>query len=266
MPNFLLAGSILALAAVVAAGAVDNPGKTPMSAESKRVRWAKAPPGRQNSCRVSRMKDNPQIDADWNKPAWKEVSPLTLEYYMGDEPVHQPLTQVKIAYDDRALYLIWRVEDRFVRARHTRHGQDVYKDSCVEFFFTPGGDPVKRGYFNLETNCAGAKLFGVHVQEGPGGRFTAEEFSSISTATSLQGPIDPEIAGPTTWTLEYRIPFDILEKRTKLEPPAPGVKWRANFYKCADQSSHPHWLTWSPVTNPEPDFHLPKFFGTIEFE
>ena len=29
--------------------------------------------------------------------------------------------------------------------------------------------------------------------------------------------------------------------------------WRANFYKCGDDTSHPHWAAWSPlkkVNNP----------------
>ena len=44
-----------------------------------------------------------------------------------------------------------------------------------------------------------------------------------------------------------------------------GQTWRANFYKCADASVFPHWLTWSRVGLPEPDFHQPAFFGTLEF-
>lgn len=56
------------------------------------------------------------------------------------------------------------------------------------------------------------------------------------------------------------------EKSTKIERPRPGVTWRANFCKCADDSSRPHWLTWSPVTDSEPAFHRPKYFGILEFE
>jgi hypothetical protein len=52
----------------------------------------------------------------------------------------------------------------------------------------------------------------------------------------------------------------------KVEKPGPGVTWRANFYKCADKTSHPHWLTWAPVNYPKPKFHLPEYFGRIEFE
>src|SRR5262249_32397019 len=76
---------------------------------------------------------------------------------------HQPKVQAKVAHDDRYLYLIWRVEDQYVLAKRTQHQQDVYRDSCVEFFFTPGANPAERGYFNLETNCTGVKLLGVHV-------------------------------------------------------------------------------------------------------
>ena len=212
------------------------------------------------------MKDNPTIDADWNKAAWRGVTPVTLEYYMGEEPAHQPKVQAKAAYDDHYLYLIWKVEDKFVLARRTEHQQDVCRDSCVEFFFTPGGDPEERGYFNLETSCAGVKLFGAHVVGGKDEKFTAEDFASVVTANSLKGPIDPEIVEPTTWTLEYKIPLSLLEKFARIERPKPGVTWRANFYKCADDASHPHWLTWSPVTNARPSFHLPKYFGILAFE
>jgi hypothetical protein len=266
MHKFIL--SLLALAAATcpraeAAGQADGPA-TP--AEAKRVRWATAPPVKQNTYRLPRMKDNPTIDADWNKAAWRGVRPLTLEYYMGQEPAHQPKVQAKAAYDDHSLYLIWKVEDNYVLARRTKHQQDVYRDSCVEFFFTPGGDPEQRGYFNLETNCTGVKLLGVRLAGSKAEKVTAEDFASIVTASSLQGPIDPEITRPTTWTLEYKIPLRLLEKFATIERPKPGVTWRGNFYKCADETSHPHWLTWSPVTHAKPSFHRPKDFGLLVFE
>jgi hypothetical protein len=266
MRSFLLC--LLALAAASSpqmgvAGQVEGPA-TP--GVTKRVRWASAPPVKQGTYRVPRMKDNPTIDADWNKPAWRDVTPVTLEYYMGEEPAHQPRVQAKAAYDDRFLYLIWKVEDRFVLARRTEHQQAVCRDSCVEFFFTPGGDPEERGYFNLETSCAGVKLFGAHLAGGKEEKFTAADFASVVTANSLKGPIDPEIVKPTAWTLEYKSPLGLLEKFARIERPGPGVTWRANFYKCADDASHPHWLTWSPVTNARPSFHLPRYFGILAFE
>ena len=77
--------------------------------------------------------------------------------------------------------------------------------------------------------------------------------------------MEPEIAEPTTWCVEFRIPLSLLEGQTTVTKPGPGVSWRANFYKCGDKTSHPHWLTWAPVGFPKPHFHLPEFFGTLEF-
>jgi len=40
---------------------------------------------------------------------------------------------------------LFRVEDRYVRSVHTRFGEPVYLDSCVEIFLQPRPD---RGYLN----------------------------------------------------------------------------------------------------------------------
>jgi hypothetical protein len=77
--------------------------------------------------------------------------------------------------------------------------------------------------------------------------------------------VEPEIQEPITWTLQYSLPLKILREYANVTKPDTGVKWRANFYKCANNSSHPHWLTWSVVDKPKPDFHQPKYFGTILF-
>ena len=78
--------------------------------------------------------------------------------------------------------------------------------------------------------------------------------------------VEPEIQEPTTWIIQYRIPFGVLEKYCAVKRPAPGVVWMANFYKCADKTSKPHWLTWSVVDRPSPDFHVPESFGMLEFK
>ena len=88
----------------------------------------------------------------------------------------------------------------------------------------------------------------------------------VEVATSLPKIVDPEITSPTTWTIEYRLPVSILESYAAVTAPRPGVVWRANFYKCGDQTSHPHYLTWAEVKNAQPKFHLPEFFGSIIFE
>ncbi len=216
---------------------------------------------------VARLSGTLTIDANWDKPAWKAAAPLELTYYMGERPAHQPRVQAKLLYDDEALYVIFRVEDRYVRAVAKQHQDPVCRDSCAEFFFAPGTD-VSKGYFNIEMNCGGTMLF--HFQVVPRKNqvpLTPEELARVQIAHSLPKTVDPEITEPTTWTVEYRVPFDLLGKYYPgAKKPAPGVTWKANFFKCGDNTSHPHWLTWSYVDRPKPDFHVPTSFGTLQFE
>ena len=58
----------------------------------------------------------------------------------------------------------------------------------------------------------------------------------------------------------------MLEKYSVITHPKSGVVWKANFYKIAENSTNPHYITWSVVENDKPDFHKPEFFGKIIFE
>lgn len=223
--------------------------------------------GRTMTYHVKKTPGPMTVDADWDKPEWQNAPIAELTHYMGDRPDHSPRTQVRVMYDDQALYVIFRVEDRYVLAVARQHDDIVCRDSCVEFFFVPGTD-IAKGYFNLEMNCGGTMLF--HFQIIPrrdSVALDAEDLAKIQVAHTMPRRIETEITQPTTWVVEYRLPLDILPKyRKDVARPAPGVTWRANFFKCADNSSHPHWLTWSKVERPRPDFHVPEYFGTLQFE
>lgn len=220
-----------------------------------------------NSYRVRPAEQRPLINADWDQPAYSAAETLQLTHCMGERPAHFPDVQARVLYDAEALYVIFRVADRYVRAVARAHQDAVYRDSCVEFFFTPGED-VAPGYFNLEMNCGGTLLF--HHQVVPRRDAVAvapADVERISIAHTQPHQVDPEIAEPTTWCVEYRLPVEILARYApKVQLPAPGVRWRANFYKCADATTHPHWLTWSKVESPRPDFHRPADFGELIFE
>jgi hypothetical protein len=214
---------------------------------------------------VTKVPNFSSIDGGWDSEPWNTIKPVDLVNYMGDEPEHFPKTQAKVAYDNSAIYVKFRVEDQYVKAVHNKNQDPVYKDSCVEFFFTPGTD-IKKGYFNLEMNCGGTMLFHHQVVPRKGAvAISNEDIQQIPVAASLPKLVDPEISEKTTWQVTYRIPFSILKKYHDFDDPVPGTIWRANFYKCADETSHPHWLTWAPIDNPTPDFHRPEYFGKLEF-
>lgn len=206
------------------------------------------------------------INADWNKAIWKSTKSVKLENFMGERPDHFPAVEMKMRYDKNNIYVIFKVVDRYVRAIAKETNGNVWEDSCVEFFFTPGED-TKTGYFNLETNCIGTFLMQYHNQiANDDGFVSPNDNKGIEIKSSLPPEYDKEHEGPLTWYLEYKMPHSFLLNYLPFESPAPGVKWRANFYKCGDKTSHPHWITWAPVDFPQPKFHLPEFFGWIEFK
>ncbi|MFA5905568.1 MAG: carbohydrate-binding family 9-like protein [Desulfobacula sp.] len=197
---------------------------------------------------------------------WSGISALELNHHMGPKPDHFPRTEARLIFDDHDIFVMFRVEDRYIRAVAKHHQDNVFEDSCVEFFFTPGPD-VSMGYFNLEMNCGGTMLF--HFQTGRGKDrivIPQQECEAVICVHSLPCQVDPEIQEPVTWTVSYRVPVRLMGKYTQTVLPGPGVQWRANFYKCGDKTSHPHWLTWSPVEAPGPDFHRPECFGILEFD
>lgn len=196
---------------------------------------------------------------------WAGVPVDKILHEMGKGLRPLPSVEFQFAYDSAALFLRYDVTEYAVRAVAKRHGDMVCRDSCVEFFFSPSED-LLAGYFNLEMNCGGTALLQYHPAGG--GRVhetTAEEFQGAEIRTSLPKIIDPERKGPLHWTLEARIPFRILQRIHGFPVPGPGTVWRGNFFKCADQTSRPHWLTWAKVHNATPAFHIPRDFGRLVF-
>lgn len=210
----------------------------------------------------------PGLRGDWSEPAWERAETLEIACFRPESSEHRPRTQARLLYDERGLYGIFRVQDRYVRCVHSGHNAPVFLDSCVELYLQPRPE---KGYLNFEFNCGGSLLC-YHIVDPrrvPGGfrEFTPlpeSECSQVAICHTLPSRVEPEIAEPTEWRLECFIPFTLLEERVGPLGPLAGQQWRANLYKCADESSHPHWASWAPLD--ELNFHLPRCFGTIRFE
>lgn len=215
---------------------------------------------------VKKATEGFDLNNQWDEGDWASANTLELKQFMGDKPEHFPRTQAKVLYDAENIYVFFRVEDQYVRAVAQNFHDPVCRDSCVEFFFTPRQD-ISKGYLNLEVNCGGVIL--LHHQVARGEKMkevSQDDCKKIQMLASMPKIVEPEIEEPTAWTIKYAVPYDVIKKYMDIDVPAKGVEWRANFYKCADATSHPHWLTWNKVDKPQPDFHVPEFFGTLIFE
>lgn len=223
------------------------------------------------SAAVCRAENPPALNAPTGAGVWAESDLFSIDQYHPDGSDHHPLAVARALYDDEALYLQFSVEDRYVRAVQTEFQAPVCTDSCVEFFFWPS---PSAGYFNVEINCGATMLWQYYpnVAPPPPGEWrqkvqpTAQEAAAIERWAQLSLPIETEIAEPLDWRLAMRLPFASLEPYVGAEVahPKPGTVWRANFYKCGDHTSHPHWGAWSSI-GPELSFHQPARFGRLVF-
>jgi len=209
----------------------------------------------------------PEMGGLWAGPIWGPVAEMRIDCFRPEGSPFRPVTRLKLLYDDHALYGLFRVEDRYVRCVFTEYQAPVYKDSCVEAFFRPR---ETSGYFNFEFGCGGALRCGYITdpeRTGDGFRewmlLPAEDGGLVSVRNSLPKRLDIEIAEAAMWLLEFRIPLRLIEKYAGPVRPIRGSLWTANFFKCADASSHPHWASWQPL--PEKNFHRPDCFGELFF-
>jgi hypothetical protein len=154
------------------------------------------------------------------------------------------------------------VQEQAVKAKYTQANEAVWTDSCVEFFLSVEGDEK---YYNLETNCIGTQLLGYSDGTHPRVHADAQIISKIRKTSSLGNLPFDELHQETYWEICMTIPFDCLFAH-QLRGPLKGKKMTANFYKCGDELSVPHYVSWAPITTPEPSFHQPNFFGEITFE
>lgn len=210
----------------------------------------------------------PNLTGDWEGPVWSQAETLELTHWY-ESPTHRPKVQARVLHDAQNIYVTFRVNDRYVRATREDYQASVCRDSCVEFFVRPKSN---KGYFNFEMNCGGTLL--LYYIEDP--TFTPKGFrkfqevpwelgKQIRVYHSLPKIVYPEIEEPTEWFVEYAIPLSLFEHYVGKLGALPGQEWKANFYKCADQTSQPHWVSWAPLSGPL-NFHRPQDFQTIRFE
>ncbi len=207
------------------------------------------------------------LDAKWDSPEWAATDPVQLASVRPESSDHHPITSIRMGYTEEGIYGLFRVQDKYVTCTRSQFQDSVCRDSCVEFFVLPPNDPA---YFNFELNCGGCMLVN-HCKFNPDDRneprkatpLTPEDVSEVKLYHSMPEIVTPEITDNVEWFLGFYIPFSLFEKYKGSLGTIPGSKWRANFYKCAGDSSHPHWISWAPVD--KLNFHLPDCFGTIEF-
>ena len=171
----------------------------------------------------------------------------------------QPKASFAIAHNGEYIFIKYDVEESEVLARYRKINEPVYKDSCVEFFI---GFNDEKAYYNIEFNRLGICLGRFGTERENRTELPVELLKTIKherTLKQMKNTAEPMI----NWTLTVAIPIQVFcfHNFSSIQ----HQKTKMNFFKCGDDLSQPHYLAWSNVTSEKPDFHLPEFFGRVEF-
>ncbi|GAA4141872.1 carbohydrate-binding family 9-like protein [Sphingobacterium kyonggiense] len=166
-----------------------------------------------------------------------------------------PKVRFQIAYSSSHIFVHYDVEEEFVKAANIRPNESVWEDSCVEFFIS---FDQKKNYYNAEFNVLGTGLigYGPAIKEERS-RLENSEILKVDTFTQVR-----TLNGVKTWQLILAIPVEIFGLELNA---LKGTSAYANFYKCGDSLPRPHFISWNFIDNPTPNFHLPNYFGKINF-
>lgn len=169
---------------------------------------------------------------------WKEQYPAA------------PEAKFTLAHTDEMLYVRFEVKGEVPLATKTQDLEPVNEDACVEMFI---GDKDNTHYWNFEFNPAGV-CNASHRKERKVDvvRLNAEQLQSIQRL--------PVQLCAAHWSLLVGIPLELIELDLTHEHAR-----RANFYKCGDKTPMKHYASWNPIEAEAPAFHLPEYFGEIQF-
>jgi len=116
---------------------------------------------------------------------------------------------------------------------------------------------------NFEFNCIGTCNASKRKSKTEGVvRYTLDELAQIKRYPSIGRRAFNEMEGMFEWELTVKIPFTLMG----IDPTNLPKKMMGNFYKCADGTDSPHYVSWSPIKTEKPNFHCPEFFGELIFE
>jgi hypothetical protein len=165
-------------------------------------------------------------------------------------------TGFSIEHANTSVSITFDVQQDYFKAQRRSINSAVHKDNCVEFFIQFSGE---ESYYNIEFNCLGiGKLAYGTTRE-------KRQFLPVSSIKKIGVWKDLRFFEDYfDWQIKLYIPVEVFifsaVKTLK------GLKCKGNFYKCGDDLPRPHYLAWNKIDAARPDFHLPEFFGNIDFE
>jgi hypothetical protein len=239
------------------------------------------------------------IDGKLDEAAWKRapLSPRFVDILSGGRTIHG--THAAVLWDEENLYVAFRVEEPFVRAKYTNRNDPIYYDNDVEVFiagrdayyefevnafnttyeaFFIWKDAYEKGGFAKATEFSLDKLkpfngvgFTNHPRGGRLGQFDWS-FPGKRTAVVIDGTINNDTDRDRGWTVELALPWKgmawLAKAGQRARPPKEGEVWRMDFsrfntYKEAPPAKDSGGWVWT--RHATWDSHIPECFVHVGF-
>lgn len=206
-----------------------------------------------------------EVTGDGSNPAWKQSDWVPMQ--VRPKSAHDYKTQFKMLYSKTGVYVLFDGADKRITATKTEDYLDLWTEDVHEcFFWTDEQHPI---YFEYEVSPLGyelpilvpnfdGKFLGWrpwHIGKPSQDRLTRKAIS----ARDGQAKSDATVSG---WSAEVFIPYELLKPLNNTRP-APGTKWRANFYRMDYDGAVQGSWDWARVGT---SFHEYQSFGTIVFQ
>jgi len=204
------------------------------------------------------------MDGDLSEAVWAKAAIVPSFFPNDGAGREREKTELRLWYDDTALYLAWTCSDSDIQATFTARDSKFWEEEVVEFFITP---KTLGRYFELQWNPLGG-VFDATIdneldERGVSKKFTGDwSFTAqgMKSAVKLKGSVSNSNDRDEFWQVEVSVPFADFGQAA----PKSGDVWRGNFYRfnrARDQT--PELLSWSPTQLA--GFHQPTRFGYLEF-
>ena len=213
----------------------------------------------------------PTIDGDLGEDVWRDV-PWTDDFRdIAAGPKPRLRTRVKMAWDERCLYVAAELEEPHVWATLTERDSVIFHDNDFEVFVDPDSD--LHGYYELEVNALNT-VWDLKLPRPyrAGGRpDNAFQLAGLRTSVKIDGTLNDPSDLDRRWTVEIALPFSAVDSNA----PKDGELWRINFSRVQWQTdaidgryvkrpgvAEDNW-TWSPQG--VIDMHRPERWGLLQF-
>jgi hypothetical protein len=239
------------------------------------------------------------IDGKLDEEAWGRApaSPRFVDLISGKKTMHD--THAHVLWDDSYLYVAYRVQEPFLKAKYTKTNDPIYYDNDVELFvagrdayyelelnafnttyeaFFIWDDGYEKGGFSVVPEFSKSRMkpfngvgFTTHPRGGRQGSFEWF-FPGKKTAVFMDGTLNDDKDRDRGWTVEVALPWKGMEWLAKADgralPPKEGDVWRMDFsrfntYKEPAPAKDSGGWAWS--YHGVWDSHIPECFPFITF-